>query len=75
MRGPIGLPPPPCQLLLGIWAAWGQLFPSHSEGRRGGCLAGLPLAEAQVQAVLKAPRTTSPPPRPQQAGQTGKYQT
>lgn len=55
---PVWLPPTPCQLLPGIWAAWAWPFPSQSEGGRGGCLAGLPLAEAQVQAVLKAP----PPP-------------
>lgn len=49
-----------------------QPFPLHPPPGRGGCLAGLPLAEAQVQAVLIAPRTAPPPP---QAGQTGKYQT
>lgn len=58
---------PQCGPLPGIWAAWAQPFPPSSlaggwvGGRAawcGGCLAGSPLAEAQVQAVLTAP----PPP-------------
>lgn len=35
--------------------------PGGQASGRGGCLAGLPLAEAQVQAVRIAPHTTSPP--------------
>lgn len=35
-------------------------LPARHPAGRGGYLAGSPLAEAQVQAVLVAPRTTSP---------------